>query len=103
VTNAPLRPHHLYIDLYVPDFSAMYGLRPRPQNVTVNFGSHRESVRLDHPGVRELTFHIPNDARVTAGTIRFDVHMTYAVVPKKVSSSPDWRPFSIVLLGVDVD
>jgi len=103
VTNAPLRPRHLYIDLYFPDFTAMYGLRHRPQNVTVSFGPHRESVRVDQPGVRELKFHIPNDARVTAGTIRFGVHMSYAVVPKKMSSSPDWRPFSVVLLGVDVD
>lgn len=81
----------------------MYGLRQPVQTVTVSFGKTRESVRVDRPGVRELKFRIPKDVRTVGDKIRFAVHMSYAVVPKKVSSSPDWRVFSLVLLAVDVD
>ena len=81
----------------------MYGLRQPVQTVTVSFGKRRQSVRIDKPGLRELTFNVPEGVRTDGGKIRFAVHMSYAVIPKKVSSSPDWRTFSIVLLGVDVD
>ncbi|HET9393789.1 MAG TPA: hypothetical protein VFO29_09775 [Candidatus Rubrimentiphilum sp.] len=100
-THAPAGARHLYLDVYFPDFNAMYGLRQRRQTVTVSFGKARESVSVDQPGIRELKFRIPKDALVAGGKLRFAVHMSYAVVPKNVSGSPDWRPFSIVLLAVD--